>query len=147
MTTLTPYIVVDDAADAIEFYRRIFGAEVEVRMDGPDGGVFHASLVFGDSRLMLSDELPRAPYHTPGPGHRPSSGLYVYVDDVDAVYEAALQAGATGQVPPDDMFWGDRWCRIEDPYGHLWEIATRVEDVGPDELASRGRAATSGGAT
>jgi PhnB protein len=145
MTTLTPYIVVDDAAYAIEFYSRIFGAEEEFRMDGPDGSVFYASLTFGDSKLMVSDVIPQAPYHPPGPAHRPHGALYLYVDDVDRVYEQAVDAGATGQAPPDDMFWGDRWCRIEDPYGHVWEVATHVEDVSPEELATRGRAAPSGG--
>jgi PhnB protein len=144
MTSLTPYIVVDDAADAIDFYRNVFGAEEEFRMDGPDGNVGHATLLFGDSRLMLADPIPGAPYHAPGVAYRPAGALYVYVDDVDAVFERAVAAGATAEASPEDMFWGDRWCRVEDPYGHLWEIATHVEDVSAEEMAERARQATPG---
>jgi PhnB protein len=138
--TLTPYLVVDDAARAIDFYRRVFGAELMYRMDGPDGRVAYASVRFGDSQIMLSDVFPEAPYQPPK-HHPPSAGMYLYVEDVDAAFQRAVEAGATSQAAPDDMFWGDRWCRLADPFGQVWELATHVEDVPPEELGERAKAA------
>jgi PhnB protein len=130
-----PYLVVDGAADAIAFYERAFGAEVVTRMDMPDGNVAHASLNFGGSQVMLSDPFEQAPYKPPAGA--PSGGIYLYVDDVDAVYQQAVDAGATASAPIEDMFWGDRWGRVEDPFGHVWEIATRKEEVTPEEMDRR----------
>ena len=137
--TLMPYLVVDGAAAAIDFYRRAFGAEEEFRMDMPDGNVGHASLCFGESRIMLADVFDGSPYEPPK-GRAPSVGLYLYVDDVDTVFQRALDAGATAQRPVEDMFWGDRWGRLIDPYGHAWEVATHVEDVSEAEMAERVKA-------
>jgi PhnB protein len=137
--TLMPYLVVDGAADAIDFYRRAFGAQEEFRMDMPDGKVGHASLRFGETRIMLADVIPGSPYEPPK-GRNPSVGMYLYVDDVDAVFQRALDAGATAQSPVEDMFWGDRWGRLVDPFGHAWEVATHVEDVSEAEMAERMKA-------
>ena len=142
--TLTPYLVVHDGAAAIDFYQRAFGAELISRMDGPDGKVGHASLQIGDSRLMLSDVFPASRYRAPAEIGATGTGLYLYVEDVDAAFTRALDAGATSLMKPDDMFWGDRWGSVIDPFGHIWEIATHVEDVGPGDMAERAKAAMAG---
>lgn len=138
---MTPYLVVDDAAGAIDFYRRAFGAEELFRMDAPDGKVGHASLRIGDSQIMLADVFPGSPYAPPSQGGAPGSGLYVYVDDVDAVFQQAVDAGASVLSPLENMFWGDRWGRLVDPSGHVWELATHVEDPSEEELAERAKSA------
>jgi PhnB protein len=142
--TLTPYLALDDAAAAIDFYRRAFGAEEMFRLDTPDGNVGHASMRIGDSQFMLADAFPGSPYQPPQRSGATGVGLYVYVEDVDAVFQRAVDAGATVQSPLADMFWGDRWCRLVDPFGHLWELATHVEDVSPDEMAERAKTAMAG---
>jgi PhnB protein len=142
--SITPYLVVDDGAGAIDFYGRAFGAELLMRMDMPDGKVGHASLQIGDSRIMLADVFPGGPYRPPKETGAPGTGLYLYVDDVDAAFQRAVDAGATPQSKPDDMFWGDRWSRVVDPFGHIWELATHVEDVDADEMAERAKAAMVG---
>jgi PhnB protein len=134
--TLTPYLVLDDCAGAIEFYRDVFGAEEMFRMDGPDGKVGHASLKFGDSQVMLSDPFPQGPYEPPR-GRAATGGLYLYVEDVDAVFRRAVDAGAKAEQELQDMFWGDRWCQLTDPFGAVWELATHVEDVSAEDMAER----------
>jgi PhnB protein len=142
--TLTPYLVVHDGAAAIEFYQRAFGAQLRGRVDGPDGKVGHASLQIGDSQLMLSDPFPQARYQPPPDLGGTSCGIYVYVEDVDAAFARAVDAGATALSEPQDMFWGDRWGSVMDPFGHIWELATHVEDVSEEDMAARAREAMAG---
>ena len=140
--TLTPYLIVDGAADAIDFYKRVFGAIEEFRMDAPGGTVGHASITIGDSRVMLADQMPGSPYGAPQ--GETGASLYVYVDDADATFKKAVEAGATAQNEPTDMFWGDRWGRVRDPWGHAWEIATHIEDLTGEQMAERAREAMAG---
>ncbi len=137
--TITPCLAARDAARVIDFYKKVFGAEERFRMNTPDGKcVAHAELKIGDSILMVSDEMP-------GQTCEPSTlaescvGLYLYVRNVDNVFERAVAAGATVKEPLKDAFWGDRIGQIIDPAGHLWTLATRVEDVSPEDLRKRGR--------
>jgi len=138
--TLTPYIVVDGAADAIAFYQKAFGAEEIYRMPGPGGKVMHAEIQIGDSRLMLSDAIPEMGGRSPKSlGGSPAS-ILIYVRDVDAAFARAVGAGATVDMPLMDMFWGDRYGKVKDPFGHLWQLATHVEDVSPEEMGKRAAA-------
>jgi uncharacterized glyoxalase superfamily protein PhnB len=132
--TVTPSIIVRGAAEAIEFYKRAFGAEEVSRMTGPDGTVMHAEIRIGDSTVMLGDENPQwgtlSPLSTNGlPG-----SLHLYVDDADAAFDRALRAGAKVRYPLEDAFWGDRYGKVTDPFGHEWGIATRVKDLTLDEM-------------
>ena len=139
--TVTPYLVIKGAAKAIDYYKNVFGATVVVRMDGPGGKVGHAELQIGDSRIMLADEnleMGHRSAHTIGAS--PVS-LYVYLPDVDKVVQRAVAEGAKIQRPVEDQFYGDRSGFIQDPFGHLWGIATHVEDVSPTEMAERARKA------
>ena len=140
--SVTPYLTIRNAAQAIAFYQRAFGAKEVLRMPGPDGQtVMHAELKIGDSFVMLSDEFPDMGARSPQMlGGSPVS-LLIYTRDVDALYQRAVQAGATPQMPPQDMFWGDRWAKLSDPYGHAWQIATHKEDLSPKEIGRRAQAA------
>ena len=140
--TVTPYLIVDGAADAIDFYKRAFGATEEFRMDAPGGTIGHASIEIGDCRVMLADPMPGSPYGPPE--GQTGASLYLYVDDVDATFKKAVDAGATAQNEPADMFWGDRWGRIVDPFGHAWEVATHIEDLTGEQMAERAREAMAG---
>ncbi|MGH2355525.1 MAG: VOC family protein [Chloroflexota bacterium] len=137
--SLTPDIVVRGAAEAIEFYKRAFGAQELARMPTPDGKlVLHAELKIGDSVLMLSDEFPemggcRAPEALGGT----TMALHLYVEDVDTVFQRALDAGAQVSMPLENMFWGDRYGKVTDPFGHQWSIATHVEDPTEEEMQKR----------
>jgi PhnB protein len=139
--TLTPSLSVENAAEAIEFYKRAFGATERGRMLGPDGKIAHAELQIGDSILMLADPFPMATTKPPTQIGGTAVTLFLYVEDVDAVFKQAVDAGATSSMDVDDMFWGDRFGSVTDPYGHSWGIATHVEDVPPEEMEERGRAA------
>jgi len=139
--TLTPYISVDDTAGAIDFYKQAFGAKERVRMDTPDGKVGHAELEIGDSRVMLSDPMPGATVRPPKDIGGASASIFMYVEDVDAVVRQAVDAGATVTMEVADQFWGDRFGSVTDPFGHLWSIATHVEDVPPEEMEERSKAA------
>jgi PhnB protein len=139
--TVTPYLAVDDAADAIEYYRKAFGAKERVRMDAPGGKIGHAELEIGDSLVMLSDPFPQATTRSPKELGGTSASIFMYVEDVDAVVKQAVDAGATITMEIADQFWGDRFGSVTDPFGHLWSIATHVEDVPPDEMAERAKAA------
>jgi PhnB protein len=139
--TLSPALAVNNASEAIEFYKRAFGAQERMRMDGPGGVVAHAELQFGDSVLMLSDPFPQASTKPPKEVGGTTVTLFMYVEDVDAVVQQAVDAGATVTMPVDNMFWGDRFGTVTDPYGHSWSLATHVEDVSPEEIAERGKAA------
>jgi PhnB protein len=139
--TLSPHLAVDDAAQAIEFYKRAFGAKERGRMHGPDGKIAHAEIEIGDSVIMLSDPMPQSPYKPPKELGGISGGLYVYVDDVDELAQQVVDAGGKITTPIETMFWGDRFGSVTDPFGHVWSIATRVEDVPPQEMEERAKAA------
>jgi PhnB protein len=139
--TVTPYLAVDDATEAIEYYTKAFGAKERVRMETPDGKVGHAELEIGDSLVMLSDPFPQASTKPPNELGGTSVSVFVYVEDVDAVVKQAVDAGATVTMEVADQFWGDRFGSVKDPFGHLWSIATHVEDVPPEEMAERAKAA------
>jgi PhnB protein len=130
--SVTPYLVVNDASRAIEYYKQAFKAKETVRMAGPGGKIGHAELKIGDSMLMLSDEMGgnRSPQSL---GGSPVS-IFLYVENVDSVFNEAVKAGAKGDAPPQDMFWGDRFGKLTDPFGHQWALATHVEDVAPEEM-------------
>ena len=139
--TVTPFLAVDGAAQAIEFYKRAFGARERARMPAPDGKIAHAELEIGDSVIMLADPFPHSDHRPPKELGGTSAGVFLYVEDVDAVVQQALDAGATLTMPVDDMFWGDRFGAVTDPFGHAWQIATHKEDLTPEEVAERGREA------
>jgi PhnB protein len=132
--TLTPFLTVRDAARAIEFYKQAFGAVERGVMKGPDGKVMHAELMIGDSIIMLSDEFPEygavSPLSIGGSG----LGLHIYVDGVDAAFDRAVKAGAQVEMPVMDQFWGDRYGKLKDPFGHKWSIATHTKDLSAEEM-------------
>ena len=133
--SVTPYLIVAGAARAIEFYRQAFGAEELFRLPGPGGKVMHAEVKIGDSPVMLADEMEG--YRGPQAGAAPPVSLMIYVPDVDRVFAQALAAGAKEQRAVADQFYGDRTGVLVDPFGHVWSIATHVEDVPPDEIDRR----------
>ena len=139
--TLTAYLAVEDADRAIEFYKDAFGAEEVVRMPGPTGNVAHAELQIGDSKVMLSDPFPQSDVRPPAERGGPTASVFMYVDDADAVFERAQAAGATVAMPLENMFWGDRFGSLADPFGHVWSVATHIEDVPEEEMAERASAA------
>jgi PhnB protein len=136
-----PYLTVEGAGAAIDFYLSVFGARERVRMPGPDGKVGHAELELGDSVIMLADASPDMGNRTPQSLGGTPVTMMVYVDDVDAVFERAIKAGATEDRKVEDQVYGDRAGQIVDPFGHKWFIATHVEDVPPEEMAKRAAAA------
>ena len=139
--TVSPYLDVDDAEKAIEYYTKAFGAKETVRMDGPDGRIGHAELKIGESLLMLSDPFPESSTKPPTELGATSVSIFMYVEDVDAVVQKAVDAGATVTMEVEDQFWGDRFGSITDPFGHNWSIATHIEDLTPEEIEERGKAA------
>ena len=138
--TVTPYLTVTDGARTIDFYKRAFGAEELLRLDGQDGKIIHAEIKIGDSIIMLCDEMP-------GWGRSPQSlggtpvNIHLFVKDVDEVFNRAIGVGAKVAMPLADMFCGDRFAQVTDPFGHSWSLATRKEDVPPQELRKRAQAA------
>ena len=138
--TLTPGFTVKNAAAAIEFYKKAFGAEEIFRMNSPDGKVAHAEIRIGDSIFMLNDE-----FDMPGCARSPQSlggttfGLFIYTTEVDAAFERAVKAGAEVRMPVQDMFWGDRYGQLADPFGHIWSIATHKEDLTPQQIEERAK--------
>ena len=140
-STISPYLAVDDAAEAIEYYKKAFGAEETGRMEAPGGKIGHAELKIGDSHVMLSDPFPQASTTPPKELGGTSASIFMYVEDVDAVVQKAVDAGATVTMEVEDQFWGDRFGSITDPFGHNWSIATHVEDLTPEEIEERGKAA------
>ena len=142
--TLTPHLVVKGAAQAIEFYKKAFGAEEIRRMPGPDGkSLMHAELKIGDSRLFLVDEFPEMDCRGPQSIGGSPVTIHMYVNDVDAALDKAVSAGAQVQMPLADMFWGDRYGVLTDPFGHSWSIATHKEDLTPEEIGERAKGACS----
>lgn len=141
--SITPVLIVKDGNAAIEFYKKGFDVEERHRMKSPDGRVAHAELKLGDSIFMLSDEYPEMKCHSPNSiGGSPVS-MYVYVEDVDELFNKAVSAGAKVLDPVKDQFWGDRHGRLEDPFGHLWSIATHKKDLSEEEMKRAAEAAFS----
>lgn len=134
---ITPYLCVDGADAAIEFYAKVLGATERMRMPSPGGKIGHAELTLGDSVIMLSDEHPEMDVRSPKAIGGSPVAISVYVEDVDAVFEAAVAAGADALRPVENQFYGDRSGQFEDPFGHRWNIASHVEDVPPDEMEKR----------
>jgi len=145
MRSITPHLICAGAADAIEFYKKAFGAEEMMRLPGPNGRLMHGSVRIGDSMVMLVDEAPE--WGTLGPNALKGSPVIIHlmVDDVDAIFAQAVDAGATVKMPVADMFWGDRYGLVVDPFGHVWSIATHMRDMTPDEIAAAGREAMAQG--
>jgi PhnB protein len=140
-SSITPYLIIKGAAQAIDYYKKVFGATELVRMNGPDGKVGHAELEIGNSRIMLADENPGMGQGHTSPATIGSSpvSIYLYIPDVDNVVERAVKAGAKLVKPVQDQFYGDRSGFVQDPFGHFWGIATHIEDVAPQELERRMR--------
>jgi len=143
--SVTPYLIISGAADAIEFYKKAFGAIELLRMPYPDGKIGHAEIKIGDSPIMLADEVPDMKYLSPKTlGGSPVS-ILLYVEDVDTVFNRAVAAGATQDRPVEDKFYGDRAGSLIDPFGHTWHLATHKEDVTPEEMERRSKAAAAAG--
>jgi PhnB protein len=142
--TVTPYLAIKNAARALEFYEKAFGATVRYTLLMPDGRVGHAEISLGDSIVMLSDEFPEYGGKAPEAFGGSPVSIHLYVDDVDAFFKRALAAGARERKRVEDQFYGDRSGQLEDPFGHLWWVATHKEDVAPDEMQKRVRAMFAG---
>jgi PhnB protein len=138
--TVTPFLSVDDAAGAIDYYKQAFGAKERMRMETPDGKIGHAELEIGDSLIMLADEFPEMGALGPKKVGGSPMTIHVYVEDVDAAFQRAIENGGKEVRAVEDQFYGDRSGRFEDPFGHSWNIASHVEDVPPDEMAKRAAA-------
>ncbi|MDX1836077.1 VOC family protein [Legionella taurinensis] len=136
-STITPYLIVDDASQAIDFYKQVLGAVEVMRLDNPDGKVGHAELKIGDSKIMLADECPEMEIHAPDNYGGSPVGIHVYVHNVDATLGEAIKAGATLCREAADQFYGDRSGAFKDPFGHTWYVATHVEDLSEDEVRRR----------
>ena len=135
--SVTPYLIVDDAAKAIDFYKQVFGATELFRMDAPGGKIGHAEIKIGNSPLMLADEMPEMGYRSAKAiGSTPVS-LMIYVEDVDSVFPQAIAAGGKELKALQDQFYGDRSGTLEDPFGHVWTVSTHKEDVPPEEMERR----------
>ena len=136
--TVTPYLTVRGADRAIEFYKKAFGAKELMRMPGLGGkSIMHAEIKIGDSRIFLSDEFPEMGSRSPQSLGGTANSLHLYVEDVDAAFKKAIAAGAKVQMPVADMFWGDRYGKLIDPFGHEWGLATHKEDLTPREIRKR----------
>jgi PhnB protein len=135
--SVTPYLTMSDAARAIEFYKEVFGATEVMRMDAPGGKIGHAEIKIGDSHVMLADECPEMDSRSPQTVGGTPVELLLYVEDVDAVAGSAVAAGAKLLEPLEDKFYGDRMGKLEDPFGHIWAIATHKEDLSPEEIQER----------
>jgi PhnB protein len=141
---VTPYLCVDGGAEAIEFYIKVLGAKERMRMPGPDGKLGHAELELGGGLIMLADEHPEMDVRSPKSVGGTPVTISVYVEDVDSVFDAAMEAGASEVRPVENQFYGDRSGQFEDPFGHRWSVATHVEDVPPDEMERRAAEMASG---
>jgi PhnB protein len=140
--SVTPYLIITGAAEAIDYYKKAFGATELFRMPAPGGKIGHAEIKIGDSPIMLADEHPEMGYKSPRTlGGTPTS-IMIYVADVDTVFDQAIAAGGKAQRPVKDQFYGDRSGTLEDPFGHVWHVATHKEDVSADEMERRAKAAS-----
>jgi PhnB protein len=137
LRSLTPHLISNKAAAAIEFYKNVFGATELARMPGPGGAVMHAELQIGDSRLFINDTMNPAGFRPGEHGKSNPMYLHLYVENVDNIFKRALAAGAIEEMPVQDMFWGDRYGKLTDPFGQQWGIATHTEDVSPEEMKRR----------
>ena len=137
--SVTPSLIVRDAAAAIDFYKRAFGAEEVDRMVGPDGSIMHAEIKIGDSLIMLGEENEQWGTRSPLSLGGVHGSLHIYVENADASFDRALKAGATLRYPLEDAFWGDRYGKVTDPFGHEWSIATRVKDMTKEEMEAAGK--------
>ncbi len=135
--SITPHLVVRGAAKAIDFYKKAFAAEEIMRMPGPDGSIMHAELKFGNSHVMMGEESAEWGCLSPLSLNGSPVTLHLYVENVDAAFDRAVKAGATAEMPLTNMFWGDRYGKVKDPFGHKWSLATHIEDVSPQECAKR----------
>jgi PhnB protein len=135
--SVTPYLIIRGADDAIEFYGKAFNASEIMRLEGPEGKIAHAELQIGDSRVMLADEHPEMNALAPQSPGSSGVGICLYVENVDEIVARATEAGARLQRPLTDQFYGDRSATLEDPYGHVWTVATHIEDLTPDEIRRR----------
>ncbi|HYU39105.1 MAG TPA: VOC family protein [Acidimicrobiia bacterium] len=142
---VSPYLVIDDGAKAIDFYTQVLGATERMRMPAPGGKIGHAELQFDDSVVMLADAFPEMGYQSPKKIGGTPVTIGLYVEDVDKTFDAAVQAGAKALRPVENQFYGDRSGQIEDPFGHRWSLSTHIEDVPPDEMAKRAQEMMSGG--
>jgi uncharacterized glyoxalase superfamily protein PhnB len=134
MHSLTPYLICANASEAIAFYKKAFGATELFRMPGQEGKIAHAQIRIGNSPVMLTDEAPQQNCLSPKTLKGTPVTLYLYVENADKAFEQAVEAGATVKMPLADMFWGDRWGLVEDPFGHQWHIASHTRDVSPEEM-------------
>ena len=141
---VTPYLAVDGAADAIEFYGKVLGTRERMRMPGPDGKIGHAELELGDSVIMLADEFPDMGHRGPKSLGGTPVTISVYVEDVDDAFRRAIEEGAKELRAVENQFYGDRSGQFEDPFGHRWNVSTRVEDIPPAEMEKRAAEAMSG---
>ena len=138
--TVTPYLIISGAADALEFYKRALGAIELMRLGGPDGKVGHAEILVGDSRIMLADEFQDMGFRSPHTLGGAGVSLMLYVEDADKLFAQAIAAGAIELRPVKDQFYGDRSGTLRDPFGHVWTLATHIEDVSVDEVHRRAEA-------
>ena len=136
--SITPYLMINGAAEAIEFYQHAFGATESFKLEAPGGKIGHAEIQIGDSRIMMADDCGgESPFRNPQASGGSPVGLHLYVEDVDAVFDRAVSAGATVIKPVQDQFYGDRTGTLKDPFGHIWFLATHKEEVSPDEIKQR----------
>ena len=135
--TVTASLCIKGAKDAIEFYKKAFGAELVMKMESPNGSIGHAEIKIGDSIIFLNDEFEMSSVRSPQTLGGTTGGINLYVDNTDAWFDRAVKAGAKVNMPPTDMFWGDRWSQVADPFGHVWGIATHTEDLSEAEIARR----------
>ncbi|MEX2255994.1 MAG: VOC family protein [Acidimicrobiia bacterium] len=145
--SVTPYLIVDGASDAIAFYAKVFGTKERMRMPMPGGMGGHAAGALGDSVIMLADEFPDMGIRGPKTLGGSPVNIHIYVDDVDSVFQGAIEAGSKVLQPLEDKFYGDRAGQLEDPFGHIWSVATHVEDVPEEEMAKRAQAYAESGGT
>ena len=142
-TTATPYLTVRGGAKAIDFYKQAFGAKELFCMPGPGGKIMHAEILIGNSHIMLADESDSAETKSPQTLNGSTAGIFLYLEDVDSSFQQAVKAGAKQTMPLQNMFWGDRFGKLTDPFGHKWMLASHVEDVSPEEMEERMAAAVS----